>query len=267
MRSALAREFPLRTGELRVAAVERPAARLARIVFEGPELADLPDEQPGEMISLIWPAPGRREAVLPGPGWRFPPGTPPQHCRNFTIRSYDRGRARAVVDFVLHGDAGPASAWARRARPGDRLWFGGPRAHYYDDPGCEWALLAGDETALPSIAATLARAPAGQRLFALVESDGGGADRGELADPAGATVTWVEPEGPAPHRSRALERAVRELPLPAGPGKVWVAGEAGVVRGIRTYLRDELGLAIGPRQAIGYWKHRETPGWVERDAG
>jgi len=46
---------------------------------------------------------------------------------------------------------------------------------------------------------------------------------------------------------------------------VWVAGESAVVRGLREHLRDERGLPIGPMQAIGYWKHRETPDDVDDD--
>jgi NADPH-dependent ferric siderophore reductase len=213
----------------------------------------------------MWPAPGHDEVVLPGDGWRFPRGTPDQHERNFTIRSYDADRAAVVVDFVLHGTHGRASAWALRARRGDRLWFAGPRVHYVSDRTAAWTLLAGDETALPSIAATLERAPAGHRIFALIEV-AGAADRQEIATSADATVTWIERGHRLPHRSRELEQAVRALSLPAGPGKVWVAGESGVVRGLRTHLRDERGLAIGPRQAIGYWKHRETPDDADRDA-
>jgi NADPH-dependent ferric siderophore reductase len=242
MRTALERPFPLVEGEIAVSEVERPAERLARITFEGPELADLPDEQPGEIVTFAW-----------GP-----------HQRNFTIRAYDRDRAAIVVDFVLHGDRGRASAWARRAGRGDRLRFSGPRAHYFDDPRADWVLLAGDETALPSIVATLERAPVGQRVIALVDSDGTAAEHSEIATRADATVEWLERDGP-PHRSRALEQAVRELDLPDGRGKVWVAGEAGVVRGLRVHLRDERGLEIGPRQAVGYWKHRQTPDDVERD--
>lgn len=226
-----------------VEAVARPAERLARIEFAGADLADLADEQPGEVLTLIWPD---------------------GHARNFTIRSYDRARAAVEVDFVLHGEIGTASAWAGRARRGERLAIYGPRTHYFDDPECDWTLLAGDETALPSIAATLARAPAGRRFLVFVEADPAAARREELTVPPNATLTWLRRERPA-HASRALERAVREAPLPPGRGKVWVAGEAGVVRGLRTHLRDEREIAIGPRQAVGYWKHRETPEDVEGD--
>jgi NADPH-dependent ferric siderophore reductase len=260
------RGVPHATGVMTVAAVDRLSPRLARITFEGPDLAGFPDEEPGEIITLMWPAEGHDEVVLPGEGWRCPPGTPDQHERNFTIRAYDPAGPAIVVDFVLHGDIGRASAWASRARPGDPLWFAGPRVHYVSDPAARWTLLAGDETALPSIAATLERLPAGHRTFALVEVHDAG-DHQAIDTRADLAIAWIERNGEPRHRSRVLEQAVRALDLPQEPGKVWVAGEAGVVRGIREHLRDERGLPIGPLQAIGYWKHRETPDDVEQDLG
>jgi NADPH-dependent ferric siderophore reductase len=262
-RVAIERGAPHLTGVAVVGAVELLTPRLARITFEGPELAGFPDEEPGEIITLIWPADGRDEVVLPGAGWRYPPGAPDQHWRNYTIRDYDRERPAMVVDFVLHGDHGRASAWAARARAGDRVGFAGPRVHYTTDADAPWTLLAGDETALPSIAATLERMPDGHRVFALVEIDHRD-DRQEIETRAEATIVWIERKRP-PHASRALERAVRALALPDGPGKVWVAGESAMVRGLREHLRGERGVPIGPMQAIGYWKHRETRDDVDDD--
>ena len=53
--------------------------------------------------------------------------------------------------------------------------------------------------------------------------------------------------------------------MPSGTPKVWCAGESLVVRGLREHLRGERGFAIGPLQAIGYWKHRDTPDDVDSD--
>jgi NADPH-dependent ferric siderophore reductase len=262
MPDRIPRDYPHATGHLTVRAVERPTPALARITFTGPELARFPDEEPGEIITLMWPAEGAGEVVLPGEGWRFPPGTPAQHARNFTVRALRRSERSVVIDFVLHGP-GRASAWAEQARPGDRIGFAGPRLHYVGDPDAPWTLLAGDETALPSIAATLEQLPAGHPTFAVVEV-ADARERQEISTAAAVSLTWLERDGAPAHRS-ALPDAVRELDLPDGPGKVWVAGEAGVVRKIREHLRDERALAIGPMQAIGYWKHRETPADVERD--
>jgi NADPH-dependent ferric siderophore reductase len=257
------RPFPLRTGIATVARVERLTPRMARVTLTGGALADLPDEQPGEILTLIWPAPGHDTPVLPAAGaWRFPPGTPDQHARNYTIRAYDRAAAAVDVDVVLHGDHGPASRWAAAARPGDTIGVAGPRVHFCADPEADFTLLAGDETALPSIAATLERLPAGQRALAFVEVADAG-ERQPLRPACDAEVTWVHRDGAAPGRCPRLLEAVRAAALPAGRGKVWAAGEAMAVRALREHLRDERRLPIGPMQAIGYWKHRDTPDDVD----
>jgi NADPH-dependent ferric siderophore reductase len=259
----LTRPFPYATGLAEVRAVQRLTPRMARIAFGGDALAGFPDEEPGEIITFIWPAAGAEEIVLPERGWRFPPGTPEQHARNYTVRAYDPAGPSLVVDFVLHGDHGQATRWATSAAPGDVLGFAGPRVHWTTDRAATWTLLAGDETALPAIAATLERLPAGHPAFAFVEI-AGAAERLDLRTEADLRLTWLHRDGDEAGRSRRLEAAIRAAELPGnGRPKVWVAGESLAVRGIREHVRDERGLPIGPMQAIGYWKHRETPEDVE----
>src|SRR3954468_10135263 len=127
------RPFPLHTGIATVTAVERITPRMARITLGGDAVAGFPDEQPGEILTLIWPADGAPAPVPPLEGWRFPPGTPEQHARNYTIRRYDAAAPSIVVDVVLHGDAAPASRWAGSARPGDTVGIAGPRVHFLAD--------------------------------------------------------------------------------------------------------------------------------------
>jgi NADPH-dependent ferric siderophore reductase len=262
---APARPFPLRTGIATVAAVTRVTPRMARIVLTGDVLAGLPDEQPGEILTLIWPAPGHAEPVLPRDGWRFPPGAPEQHARNYTIRAYDLAGARVTIDVVLHGDHGTASRWAAAVAPGATIGVAGPRVHFVAQPDAGCTLLVGDETALPSIAATLERLPAGHRVVAIVEV-ADAAERQPLAPSCDAEVTWILRDGEPAGRCDRLLDAVRGAALPGDDGaavKVWVAGEALAVRALREHLRDERGLPIGPMQAIGYWKHRDTPADVD----
>lgn len=261
-RRAKERPFPLCTGVATVSSVRRLTPGMARIVLTGEALAAFPDEEPGEIVTLGWALEEGAEVVLPEEGWRFPADAPEQHWRNYTVRAFDPSGPHLTVDFVLHGDHGHASRWAAGARPGDRVGFAGPRIHFYGEPDADWTLLAGDETALPSIAATLERLPAGHRVLAFVEVDDE-AECLELACTGDLDLRWVLRGGEPRGRSRRLEEAVRAATLPDGRGKVWVAGESLVVRGLREHLRGERGLEIGPLQAIGYWKHRDTPDDVE----
>ena len=72
-----------------------------------------------------------------------------------------------------------------------------------------------------------------------------------LDAPAGTEITWVH--GGNGHGPSRLEEIVRALPRPEGIGYIWVAGETKVLRGVRKYLRRELGLPSGAFKTVGYW--------------
>ncbi len=240
------------------------------------------------------------------PAWcALPDGARP-HLRTYTVRAFrpagPAGQAELDVDVVLHGigpdgaageGAGPAAAWAARAVPGDELVLLAP-----DRPGSgrlwgvEWAppaeadtlLLAGDETAVPAIAAIVEALPGDQRAVAVLEVPEG-ADILPLQLPDGVDVRWLA-RGDRP-RGELLQAAVHaalcELgiardvpgadpeaadPTDDGDGMVWevpeagahtrcyawLAGEATVVRQLRRRLVRDLGV---PRDAVafmGYWR-------------
>ena len=72
-----------------------------------------------------------------------------------TVRAWDDDQRELTIDFVVHGDRGYAGPWAQRAQPGDCLQFRGPSGAYAPDPDAAWHLMAGDESALPAIGASL----------------------------------------------------------------------------------------------------------------
>jgi NADPH-dependent ferric siderophore reductase len=253
-----AAKFPIAAGIVTVAAVGRLSPRMARITFEGPILDGMPNDEPGEIVTFIWPVEGA-EIVLPTEGWRFPPEADGQHARNYRVRMVHPGLgARLVADFVLHGDHGRATAWAGRAQVGDRLGIAGPRLHWVSDPEAEWTLLIGDETALPAIGATLESLPAGHRVLAYVEVDGP-AEEQQLELACDATITWLSREGAHAGTGTRLVDAVRAADLPSGRAKVWAAGESMAIRDVREHLRDERGFPPETLHAIGYWRHKATP--------
>jgi hypothetical protein len=108
------RRFPLHAGVASVAAVESVTPSMRRFTLKADAFADFGLDQPGEIITLGWPAPGR-ELVLPRAGWRFPPGNEDQHWLNFTVRSIDPERSVVDVDFFVHGDDDAAGRRGRRA--------------------------------------------------------------------------------------------------------------------------------------------------------
>jgi NADPH-dependent ferric siderophore reductase len=252
------RQFPLRTGIAEVVRVARLTPSMSRITLAAPELADFGVEEPGEIVTLGWPAPGR-ELVLPRRRWRFPPGTEDQHWRNYSVRAYDPARAEIDVDFFLHGDDGRASAWALRAAPGDRIGFAGPRTHWREhNGGADWSLLVADETGLPALLAILEALPTGHRATALVEV-GDDAERQPVESAADVELHWLSRGGRAPGTTTVLMDALRDLALPDGRGRAWGGAEARAMRAVRDHLREQRGLARAAVQALGYWKHSATP--------
>ena len=158
--------------------------------------------------------------------------------RTYTVRQerLDAVYPEIDVDFVMHFDAegngGPAANWALNAKPGDALTIIGPNnraahcvtAEIYS--GIEWrpglaqrVLLAGDETAVPAIAAILESLPAYLSGHAILEVPSA-ADFQDLSSAADVGVNWLArggANGPRPH-GELLRAAVRA----AVPEPGWV---------------------------------------------
>lgn len=185
--------------------------------------------------------------------------------RTYTVRRVDHEKRELAIDFVVHGDEGVAGRWAANARAGDRLRFRGPGGAYTPRPDADWHLLAGDESAVPAIAAALEALPAGARAQVFVEVAGRG-DEIDLHTAADATVTWIHRGGGAGEvaddrsgEHAPLVAAVRAAPWWPGRPQVFVHGEArAVMHGLRPYLRTERGVGAEWASISGYWRRGRT---------
>ncbi|WP_423462113.1 siderophore-interacting protein [Promicromonospora sp. MS192] len=174
--------------------------------------------------------------------------------RTYTVRGVTE--AGWDIDVVTHGDVGYGGPWAQRVRPGDEVAFVGPGGDYAPSPDAPWHLLAGDESALPAIAAACEALPDGAVAHVFVEvSDA--TEEQELASAADLHVTWV-------HRSAgaALADAVQAAELPDGVPHAFLHGEAGCVRDLRRWARATLGVPRDLLSASGYWRRgRDDERW------
>jgi NADPH-dependent ferric siderophore reductase len=174
--------------------------------------------------------------------------------RTYTVRAWDADAGELTVDFVVHGDEGVAGPWAAAARPGDRIQLAGPGGAYAPSAHADWHLLAGDDSALPAIAAALPRLPEGAPAHVFVEVEGP-ADEQDLPG-----VTWVH-RGEHPVGS-ALTAAVLAAELPGGVPHVFVHGEAGFVRELRRAVRARWEVPRELLSVSGYWRSGRTEeGW------
>ncbi|MGC5628835.1 siderophore-interacting protein [Georgenia sp. Z1344] len=174
--------------------------------------------------------------------------------RTYSIRRFDLENGRIWIDFVVHGDRGVAGPWAMAARPGDAVVLGGIGGGYAPDPDAEWHLLAGDDSALPAVAAALEAMPRDAVGVAHLEVDSA-ADHQEIDAPDGIEVRWLHRDGAEPGTTSLLTDAVRETPWRDGRVQVFAHGERSAMKSLRPYLTDDRGLAKDQLSISAYWAH------------
>lgn len=232
--------------------------RLRRITLSGRELQDFPAAGPGAHIKLFVPRPGQ-EPLLPtrgAKGLSWPPGERPA-VRTYSLRGHDPERGTVAVEFVLHGDEGPASRWAARAQAGDPIGLAGPGGPPLYDADADFHLLAGDLSALPAIAAVLEALPATARGAALVEIADAD-DQQALRHPPGVQLRWLQASTPSVDEP-VLAAALREIDWPATASvSATVAGENAAVIAIRRQLLFDRGLPRAAVYAVPYWRRGDN---------
>jgi NADPH-dependent ferric siderophore reductase len=252
-----ARRQPTKLWRVPVLRTERVTPRLARITVGGVELADFVGTGTDQNVMLYLYEPG---AELPDPltleTARGALSRVRPHMRGYTVRRHDPGTHEIDFDFVLHDHGGPASAWARRARPGDQLIFVGPSPAYQPDPAADAYLLIGDETALPAIAMILAELPAGAVARVFVEVDNA-AEEQPLPTSAAAEITWLHRDGRPAGEPDLLVGALVDASLPDGTVDVWAAGERSAMQAVRDHLLKR-GLDRRRVRPNTYWRRGQA---------
>jgi NADPH-dependent ferric siderophore reductase len=232
------------------------APRLVSVLVTGDDLEVFADAAPTAHLKVFLPAVGQDAPNLP----EFAPDGvaraedgPPPTVRTYTPRGYDRATKTLEIQFLIHGE-GPASAWAQRAKPGDKLAVAGPGGRFSLEPVADHWWLAADESAIPAVATLLEALPETTTADVHVEVDGPD-DEIELAGPPKTTITW--------HHRRArdafgaeLAAAAREAAIPDG-ARIWVACEAAAMRDIRRYFIIERGIPAAQLVTRGYWRTGE----------
>lgn len=229
---------------------------MTRITVVAPTLADYTDSGPDQRFKLFLPKPGQAELPLPDPSTlmtslREMPESERPIVRTYTIRAIRSETCEIDIDFVMHGDNGPASAWAARARPGDICAISNSATEYQPPPDTDWLLLAGDITALPAMAAILERRPADQPAHVWINVPSA-QDEQTLATHEKVHVRWLHGDERAANDDALLD-AVRNFDFPPGSPYAWVAAESAVATSLRRHLIDR-DLPRDRIKTAGYWK-------------
>ncbi|KAA9160772.1 siderophore-interacting protein [Amycolatopsis acidicola] len=212
--------------DLTVSRVHQLSRSFVRVTLTGEELDGFSSPSPDDHVKVFFP------------------DTEGRPSRDYTPRAWRPDARELDLDFVVHGDQGPATAWAARARPGDRLYVGGPRGTAALPADAGRVLLLADETALPAACRWIEEAPDPARITLLAWL----ADEEDRAylDQVGAahvTIRWISDPVAAMRDEGDLTASY-----------VWARGEATELVPVRRYLRRELGLAPEQADVRGYWR-------------
>jgi NADPH-dependent ferric siderophore reductase len=284
--------------------VSQLTPHFTRVTFTGDDLHGFGTDRRDQRVKIVFPIEGvglsdfgcdDAEALAGGTWyskWRELPDQIRNPFRTYTIRDVRPDKREVDIDFVAHGDGGPAAHWLLSAAPGSEVVLIGPDAHSLDSAiGIDWhpgdareVLLAGDETAAPAICAILETLPQHVRARAFIEVPTA-ADILPVSR-NGDVVTWL-PRGHADHGSRlqwTVARWVESNPDTWGSARVdalqpvpdtdvdtellwdtpadspgsafyaWLAGEAAVIKRLRRLLVSQAGIDRRRVAFMGYWR-------------
>jgi NADPH-dependent ferric siderophore reductase len=248
-----ARRYPPELWRVPVLRTARVTPAMARITVGGTALANFPGGGGDQHVVLYFYEP---DVPLPEPltltSARTMLGQVRPAMRSYTVRRHDPVSNELDFDFVLHGDAGVASAWASRVQPGEQLILVGPSPAHLPDPDIRHHVLLGDETALPAIGAMLDHLPATVEVTVIIEV----ADAAE--EQPLPSVTWLHRDGRPPGTPDLLLAALRAAGPLGRDTAVWAAGERTAMHAVRAWLLDESGLDRRRVRTTMYWRHGQA---------
>ncbi|CAN5578212.1 siderophore-interacting protein [soil metagenome] len=241
-----------------VVRVEHLTPRMVRIVLGGPGLASFtPHHTADQYVNALFVPDGAPYSApfVVAEARSLPPEQRPVG-RRYTVRAWDAAARHLTLDFVTHGDEGTAGRWANRAEPGDKLQLTGPSGSFDPDPDADWYLMVGDESALPAIAASIERVPAGRPVVAVLVVDGPDHEL-PLETPGELRATWLH-RAEDPDSAPALVAAIRALELPEGRVHGFIHGEAGETRAVRRHLLGDRAMDPEMLSISPYWRRSYT---------
>lgn len=241
----------------RVVSVHNVSPNLVRVTLTAPEFAGMTFRGSDHYLRLLLPRTGQDAPTLPASEhwWQemleMAPAERPI-LRNYTVRDLRPDETQLDIDFVSHGDTGPATRWVNRAAIGDRVGIIDQGVLHEIDHTATDYLLVGDETALPAAAGILADLGPHVRVRALLEVPSAG-DRIELPTRAQAQIDYlVRPADVTP--GALILDALHTLKTPAD-ATAWVAGESTMITSVRRHLVRTAGLAKSAVTFHGYFKY------------
>lgn len=190
-----------------------------------------------------------------------PDGSKTEFQRGYTMSEMDPATGHFAVDVVLHEPSGPASKWARAAKPGDSIpvmSLGSTGFTVPEDLPAGY-LLIGDAAATPAINGIIGALPHDIPIEVYLEEH----DENDLLIPIAEhprlRVHWVKR-----HDTTSLAAAIEARDW--SDWYCWVTPEAGSLKHLRTRLKDEFGFPKSELHAQAYWTEGRAMGTDRTEA-
>jgi NADPH-dependent ferric siderophore reductase len=230
----------IRAVPARVRRVNQLSPHLTRVTLHSPAFAELSFLGSDQYLRLLLPRAHQSEPRLPltdrwWPDMLAMPAAERPTLRNYTVADLRPGTAEMDIDFVRHGDVGPATRWVNRAAPGAAVGVIEQGLLHEVRADVDEYLIVGDETALPAAAGVLLALPRPVTATALLEVPAP-EDQRDLPSLATTRVRYLSRQDPHARPGSLLADAVRDW-RPSGDRVVaWVAGEQSMVKAVRRIL-------------------------------
>jgi NADPH-dependent ferric siderophore reductase len=275
-----------------VVRIRQLTPHFVRVTFTGPDFATFGTDGLDQRVKLVLPIDGFGLYDFGDDAdwyttWRALPAEQRNPFRTYTVRAIRPRERELDVDFVAHGDGGPAAQWLNAARVGDVVTIVGPDARsIHSSQGIDWrpgtathVLLVGDETAAPAISSILESLDPAVTAHAFIEvpsvDDFQQLDthasvtwlaRGEQSGLEAAVRSWAAAD-PAFFASAvaASAQVVEEIDVDremlwdspeaaTGEFYAWLAGESAIIKTLRRFLVSETGIDRKRVAFMGYWR-------------
>ena len=248
----MSKEARLMRGVLTVKEKKYLSPHYIRINLEGDDLPNFRNAKKGENNKIVIP---KDKAVpLNLSGLSSGIGMEEVHIRTYTMRDLDLEKKEMTIDFVAHGESGPASTWAIYAQPGDQLGVLMKQREKQLYLAADWYLFAGDHTALPVISVMLESLPYSAKGKAIIEVYSE-EDVINMSRPPGIDIQWIFNSSPG--KKSILAGYLKNLELPADTSRfVFAAAEQSAIHDIQDFLKNSA-LHKSEWQTYSYWKFTE----------
>ncbi len=225
-----------------------------RVYLHSEDVLQFKDTTIGDNNKIAIPPEELNEIYFPdwdGHQWIHPSKEVAPSIRTYTHRGINFKTNELFIDFVDHGDGGPASKWARDAEKGSKLgiMMRTERKELY--PQVDWYFLIGDGTAIPVLSAILETLAETAKGVCVIEVHGK-EDEQKIETKADIEFIWVH--NPDSHLGNNLTETVRNVVIPETSKFGYLACELSTVKEIRSYFRKEKNWKQSELYAYSYWK-------------